>query len=46
MIDWQGPKKINDTCGIMTHMGTLDMGFAGLSSDCNSVEVFNVVCYD
>jgi hypothetical protein len=34
---------MNDTCGTVTHMGTMDMGFAVLSSDSNSLEVFNVV---
>jgi hypothetical protein len=46
IIDWQGPKKMNVTCGTMTRMGTTDMGLAGLSSDGNNLEVFNIVCYD
>ena len=36
---------MNDTCGPVTHMGTMDIGFAGLSSDGINLEVFNVLCY-
>jgi hypothetical protein len=34
-----------DTCGTVTQMGTMDVGFAGLSSNGIKLKVFNVLCY-
>jgi hypothetical protein len=46
MGDLQGPEKMNDTCGKMMHMGTIDRGVTVLSSGVNKLEVHNFPCYD
>jgi hypothetical protein len=37
---------MNDTCGTVACMGAMHMGFAGLISDGNNLEVFSILCYD